>query len=298
MTESNKVLKNFEDYLAAELRLSDLTIDTYMRECRSFISFLEEERESIILTTSATLVKFLVNRQIQSLDQRTIAKIASALRTFFRFLQLEGLREDNPAVLVETPRPMERLPEIMSQEEVETFLNNISVSSAIGIRDRALFELVYSCGLRVSEASSLTAGELFLSEGLIKVSGKGNRERLIPLGEESRYWLIRYLEEARPKLIKKGRKSDRLFLSQRGRGLSRKNIWKRFKMIAEKAGITAKVHTLRHSFATHLLHGGADLRAVQELLGHSDIGTTQIYTHLEKGDLKNYHKRFHPRGGS
>jgi integrase/recombinase XerD len=185
---------------------------------------------------------------------------------------------------------------VLKVEEVESLLATIDTESATGLRDRALFELIYSCGLRISEAVELSPDSVYLTEGLIRVRGKGNKERLVPMGEEARYWLSRYLSDGRTRLSKPTKPSRSLFLNNRGDGLSRKGMWKRFRELSERTGIEAKVHTLRHSFATHLLEGGADLRAVQELLGHADISTTQIYTHVEKADLKDYHRDHHPRG--
>ncbi|MEW5813881.1 MAG: tyrosine-type recombinase/integrase, partial [Spirochaetota bacterium] len=209
---------------------------------------------------------------------------------------LEKIREDNPVLRIDMPRLKRKIPAVLSREEVDCFLNVIDTTDMLGLRDRALFELIYSCGLRVSETVELRLGQLYLGERILRVVGKGDRERLVPIGEISIYWLKKYLEEVRPRLRKGVNRIDTVFISSRGTGISRKGIWKRFKEIARKAGLAGKVHTLRHSFATHLLKGGADLRAVQELLGHADISTTQIYTHLEKEDLKSYHRLYHPRG--
>jgi integrase/recombinase XerD len=185
---------------------------------------------------------------------------------------------------------------VLSRDEVERFFEYIGSDSLYDERDRTLFEVVYSCGLRVSEVAELQLSNLHLEEGLIRVRGKGGRERLVPVGEQALDSLRRYISEVRPRLLKPGRKTGYLFVSMRGTGLSRKGIWKRFKEVCTKAGLDAKVHTLRHSFATHLLQGGADLRSVQELLGHADIGTTQIYTHVENRELAAIHADFHPRG--
>ena len=182
---------------------------------------------------------------------------------------------------------------MFSSEEVDTLLDAIDMSTPLGIRDRALFELIYSCGLRVSEAVNMTLDQMFIKQGLIKIKGKGSKERIVPIGDQAIYWLNQYTNNARPALLKK--RVSFVFLNRWGKRLSRKGMWKRFKAIVEQAGLKGKIHTLRHSFATHLLKGGADLRAVQELLGHADIGTTQVYTHLDKEDLKKYHEMYHPR---
>jgi integrase/recombinase XerD len=218
------------------------------------------------------------------------------LRSLFTFLVREGRIAANPARRVETPRVAARLPVVWSEEEVDRLLEAIDLGRVGGLRDRALFELVYSAGLRVSEVVCLRLEHLYLKEGHLRVRGKGDRERLVPLGEQARSWLERYLEEERNVLAREGNASAEVFLSVRGACLSRKTVWKRFKEHAALAGLGGKVHTLRHSFATHLLRGGADLRSVQELLGHRDIRTTQVYTHVGQAELQTAHARYHPRG--
>ena len=185
---------------------------------------------------------------------------------------------------------------MLSIEQIDHILASIDLSSVLGLRDRALFELFYSSGLRISEAAGLELTMLFLDEGLVTVHGKGGKERLVPVGEEACHWLQRYLQEGRSRLANAGRPNRYIFLGRRGSPMSRKGIWKRFHELCQSNGIEASVHTLRHSFATHLLQGGADLRSVQELLGHADIGVTQIYTHLGQDDLRTDHARYHPRG--
>jgi integrase/recombinase XerD len=289
------LIDRFEDYLAGGLRLSRQTVDTYVRDCRGFNSWVASRDQTPLTVGTGDVIDFLVSRQTdEGIDQRTVAKIVSALRSFFQYLCMEGLRLDNPAMLVELPRSSHRIPGVLRIEEVEKILNTVDVSDPLGLRDRALFELIYSCGLRISEAVDLTLDSVFLKERLIRVTGKGDKERLVPMGEHALEWISRYLEVARPQLASKP--VSALFLSRRGLGLSRKGIWKRFREAAAFAGVDAKVHTLRHSFATHLLEGGADLRAVQELLGHADISTTQIYTHVDSEELKTYHADYHPRG--
>jgi len=232
--------------------------------------------------------------QSSSLSRKTMARVVSSVHSFFKFLRLEGVREDDPSELIETPKQERQLPAVLALEEIDRFLAAIDSGSPRGLRDRALFELIYSCGLRISEASALTFDGLFLDEKVIRVLGKRKKERLVPFGDEAAAWLRRYLEEGRPALLKGGR-SDRVFLNHAGKGLSRKGIWKRFDLVRQEAGVDAKVHTFRHSFATHLLAGGADLRTVQELLGHSDISTTQIYTHIDSEALGDYHREYFPR---
>jgi len=289
------LLAEFEDYLSAGLRLSRQTVDTYVRDCRLFAAWTARHDLNPLTVGTGDVIDFLIARQTEEgIDQRTIAKIVSALRSFFQYLCLESLRLENPAMLVELPRSSHRIPGVLKVTEVEKILAAIDTDGPLGLRDRALFELIYSCGLRISEAVELTLDRVFLKERLIRVQGKGDKERLVPMGEHARNWLRRYLDEARPQLARRPVAS--LFLNRRGDGLSRKGMWKRFREIAAAAGVDAKVHTLRHSFATHLLEGGADLRAVQELLGHADISTTQIYTHVDSEELKTYHADYHPRG--
>lgn len=289
------VVGRFRDYLTVELRLSDRTVETYLRECHSFATYMKDEGLDASEVDAEKIIAYLVRRQEDGLDQRTIAKVVSSLRSFFQFLVLTRMRNDNPALIIDMPKAEHRVPGVLRVEEVERILETIDVSTPHGLRDRALFELIYSCGLRISEAVELTRKKLYLREGLLRVRGKGNKERLVPIGGEAVSWLERYLEHGRPQLAKNGRSKDYLFLNHLGSGLSRKGIWKRFRELTERVGLAAKVHTLRHSFATHLLDGGADLRSVQELLGHADISTTQIYTHVDRDDLRSYHKDFHPR---
>jgi integrase/recombinase XerD len=201
----------------------------------------------------------------------------------------------NPSVHLELPRSSRRIPEVYTVEQVEAILEAVDTTTPAGIRDRFLFELIYSCGLRVSEAVSLTLDRVFPMEKLLRVVGKGSKERLIPMGEQALVWMHRYLCEGRPALLK-DKKERALFINRSGSRLSRKGMWKRFKEVLALAGVEGKVHGLRHSFATHLLQGGADLRAVQTLLGHADIGTTQIYTHVDERQLHQQHRRYHPRG--
>jgi integrase/recombinase XerD len=290
------VLELFQDYLQVELGLAPKSVETYGRECRGFLQFLETLAVDPESATRDHVVAYLVSRSKDGVDQRTLAKTVSSLRSLFDFFILESVREDNPAKSVDMPKASHRLPGVLTVEEVESLLATIDTAAPTGLRDRALFELIYSCGLRISEAVELSPDSVYLKEGLIRVRGKGNKERLVPMGEEAHHWLSRYLAEGRPALAKATKPCRSLFVNKRGDGLSRKGMWKRFRELSQRTGIEAKVHTLRHSFATHLLEGGADLRAVQELLGHADISTTQIYTHVETGDLKDYHRDHHPRG--
>ena len=285
----------FSVYLAAERRLSETTVATYASETRAFLSFLHGEGRTVEAARADDVSAWLVSRQVANIDARTLAKAASAIRAFFRYLVLEGRVDSNPARLVDAPRVAMRIPRFLHSEEIDALLDACDATQALGIRDRALFELIYSCGLRVTEAVRLTVDRVSLAESVVRVLGKGARERMVPLGDRAKRELEKYLAESRPHLAGRSPASV-LFLGRGGRMLSRKTVWKIFKRLALQAGLEGKVHSLRHSFATHLLQGGADLRSVQELLGHADIGTTQIYTHVSQEVLKRTHEEFHPRG--
>ncbi|WP_020612491.1 site-specific tyrosine recombinase [Sediminispirochaeta bajacaliforniensis] len=290
------LLRDYDAHLGAVLSLAPLSRESYVSAISRLLGWLEEEGKTPFSAGDADLVDYLTLRFEEGSDKHTIAKLVSIMRSFFDFLVSEEYRQDNPARMVDAPKLGRSLPSVLSIEEVEAFLNAIPLETPEGLRDRALFELIYSAGLRVSEAVGLSAGSLYLRDGIIRVTGKGSKQRVVPLGDEARKWIGRYLTDARPLLAKSFHPTDALFLSRRGTPLSRKNVWKRFKQFSLLAGVDGKVHTLRHSFATHLLAGGADLRSVQELLGHSDISTTQIYTHIDDPTLRSTHEQFHPRG--
>ncbi len=304
----------FADYLTAERGLSPNTVATYTAEARSFLAFFEEERSAPAeafsegfssgaagtavpgSASSADVVAYIVKRQLDGIDPRTLAKSVSAIRSFFRFLVLEGETETNPARQVDSPRTAMRIPRVLDPDEVDRLLAARDPASLPDLRDGALFELIYSCGLRVTEAVDLTVDRIALGEGMVRVMGKGSRERLVPMGQRAKRELARYIKDVRPALLAGRKQTSVLFVGRAGRKLSRKTVWKSFKRLALLAGVDGKVHTLRHSFATHLLAGGADLRSVQELLGHADISTTQIYTHVSQEALKRTFEEFHPRG--
>ena len=290
----------FHTYLTVELRMSPNTVDAYLREVVRLEDFLGASGRSWQDLDSALVENYLmaVRQKEKDLSPRTLSRILSSLRSMMEYLILCGYRTDNPLQGIDMPRINQSLPEVMSLEEVEAFLAVIPQDTLLGLRDRTLFELIYSCGLRVSEAVDLEMTHLYPEEGMIQVFGKGGKERWVPLGPVAEHWLTRYLNDVRPRLLKPGFMTNKVFLNNRGRGLSRKGMWKNFRNFADVAGVSGKIHTLRHSFATHLLQGGADLRSVQEMLGHSDISTTQIYTHLNRDDLEQAHREFHPRGKS
>ncbi|MCX7787022.1 MAG: tyrosine recombinase XerD, partial [Spirochaetes bacterium] len=288
-TDRNSLqIQSFLDYIRIEKNLSPGTVVTYQRELRRFFHFLSEKGVAIGTVDPALISQYLVHRQEEGkITERTVCRVLSTLRGMFRFLVREGTISKNPMNALRTPKVSKRIPEVFSLPQVDRILQSMDTKSPEGLRDRALFEVIYSCGLRVSEASTLTLESLYLREGVLKVTGKGGKDRIVPVGGEAEYWLKQYLELSRPILLRRkgGRSTSRIFLNRFGQPLGRKGIWKRFKYYVRLSGLEGKVHELRHSFATHLLQGGANLREVQELLGHADISTTQIYTHVEQDML-------------
>ena len=294
--EKNDLLNRYCSRLVAIERRAVLTKESYSLEIRRFMDFLEAEKTCLSDVDAAFLSAYLATRRnVDKIDSRTAAKTVSALRSFFRFLTDEGLVNENPAVVLESPKRKSRLPEVMDKETIEALLDTIDTGSPRGCRDRCLFELIFSAGLRVSEAVALNIRDIDLEGGIAKVKGKGGKERIALFGRPAALRLKEYLKEARPKLAGKTNKSQALFIGRSGRRLSRKGIWKNYAKSAALAGTSSHLHTLRHSFATALLKGGADLRTVQELLGHADLSTTQIYTHVDVGVLRENHRRFFPR---
>ncbi len=285
------MVRSFYAFLVTGEAKSALTAGTYAGTVNQFLLSLVPSNTAVEKAQTADCVRFIIERSVSGAGGKTLARDIAALRSFFRYLVMEHLRADNPADALESPSREKNLPRVLSPEQVDTFLSAIAMDTPNGVRDRALFELVYSCGLRVSEAVSLSLSDVHFREGLILVKGKGDKERMVPFGEEAKKYLVLYLDESR-KILSGNKTSTALFLNNRGTRLTRKGIWKRFQDIEALSGIEAKVHTLRHSFATHLLAGGADLRSVQDLLGHADVSTTQIYTHIENEALQLYHAEF------
>jgi len=280
-------------------RRSILTRDCYRFEIRRFLDFLEAGKISLRDTDADILSAYLLKRRNEDkIESNSAAKAVSALRSFFRFLSDERLVNENCASVLESPKRRLSLPEVMDSKTIETLLDIIKKETTIGCRDRCLFELIYSAGLRVSEAVGLNIRDIDLKTGAAKVRGKGGKERLVLYGKEAQAQLKHYLETSRPELEEgKGNKSEALFIGRSGKRLSRKGIWKNYAKYASMAGTSSHLHTLRHSFATGLLKGGADLRTVQELLGHADLSTTQIYTHVDTGMLRENHRRYLPQLG-
>jgi len=279
-----------------------LTVAAYGTELRRFLDYAGNNGMDPETAGADRIVAYLEwLRAAHQLNSRSMAKVISALRSFFRFTMAEGIRPDNPAALLESPRRRFTLPETMDREAVERLLAVMDTSGPLGLRDRSLFEMIYSSGLRISEAAGLNVHDIDFNGGLARVKGKGGKERLTVFGAEAAAWLKRYLAESRPVLSgKSGRNSghsNALFIGRSGRRLSRKGIWKNYARYAAAAGTPSRVHTLRHSFATGLLQGGADLRTVQALLGHADLSTTQVYTHVDVNLLKESHRKYLPRLG-
>lgn len=289
------LLDRYNSRLIAMERRAPLTAKTYKFEVRRFLDWLEKEKLNLPAVKLRDVTAYLAKRRsVDDLDSRSVAKAISALRSFYRFLDDDGYCSSGGFVsLLQIPRRTDRLPLVHRKEDVDRLLLRIDTESPLGIRNRALYELIYSAGLRISEAVSLDTGDLFLSKNLARVTGKGDKERLVIFGPDAAFWLKRYIDEARLKLLK-NRSSKALFVNRNGKRLSRKGIWKNYSSLAIEAGLSTKLHTLRHTFATELLSGGADLRSVQELLGHAEITTTQIYTHIDSSRLRDNHRKYLP----
>ena len=260
------------------------------------MDFLESSKISISDADAAFLSSYLkMRRNAEGIDSHSVAKAISALRSFFRFMVNEGIVNNNPAELLESPKRKALLPKVIDKKTIDVLFENIETKSPKGCRDRCLFELIYSAGLRISEASGLNLGDIDIKGRFARVIGKGNKERIVLFGSEAVVHLRQYLDFSRPKLMGKVNKSQAFFITKNGKRLSRKSIWKNFAKYAALTGTTSRVHALRHSFATSLLAGGADLRTVQELLGHANLSTTQIYTHVDTAFLKENHRRYLPK---
>lgn len=291
----NDLIDQFINYIRIERGVSKNTIDAYSRDLRGFADFVTEKRVRLNNVNIDILTEY-VNQLSTKLSKRSLARNISAIRTFFKFLVLEGVIRDNPSRLLEIPKISRTLPGILNQHEIELLLNQPSPSTYIGVRDRAMLELLYASGLRVSELVTLRLSDVNLEIGYVKIMGKGSKERLVPIGEKAIEALKEYLSKARAKFDKR-KGSPYFFLNNRGKPFSRQGFWKLLKCYAKKAGIKKRItpHIIRHSFATHLLENGADLRSVQMMLGHSDISSTQIYTHIDRTYLKEVYKKYHPR---
>jgi len=284
--------------LQLEGTTSSNTVASYTNDLRRYATFLlgigvkdpSEIKEDHIS-------EYLMELSALGLASSSVARNLSALRGFHTFLVVEGFASSNPADAIEAPKVNRRLPDVLTIEEVNAILEQPDTNNAVGLRDRAVLEVLYATGVRVSELVNMHLRDIFIEEEFVRVMGKGSKERLVPIGRSALHWLREYEKNARPLLTRRGVTFDWIFLSTRGRQLTRMAVWQIVRMYATLAGIQKHVHphTFRHSFATHLLEGGADLRAVQEMLGHTDISTTQIYTHIDREYLKEVHRTFHPR---
>jgi len=287
----------FLNYLSVERGLSHNTIVSYRGDLNYYIDFLKARAmDALSKTTKNDITNFMFYQKDKGLAANSIARRLAAIKAFYRFLVRERILKANPASLIDSPKLWKKIPEVLSLNEVDALLGQPNIRNKQGVRDKAILETFYATGMRVSEAVNLKLDNVNLDIGFLRCIGKGNKERVIPVGKKAAASLKRYLEVSRPQLLKK-KESEFLFLSRFGKKISRQSLWKLIKKYAKTARIKKPMrpHILRHSFATHLLERGADLRSVQEMLGHSDISTTQIYTHINKERLKTIHRMFHPR---
>lgn len=298
-TENNqKFIDRFLDALWMEHGLSQNTLSAYGNDLRQFSNWLGNQQVSTLQSVERGVIQeYLAFRTRHSNSPRSTARLLSSLRRFYSWLRRERHISEDPTALIDAPKLGRPLPKSLSESDVEVLLSAPDTSTAMGLRDRCMLEVLYASGLRVSELVGLSIAQLNLRQGVVRVTGKGNKERLVPLGEEAISWLERYMVESRPILMKQQTNED-LFVSNRQQAMTRQTFWHIIKRYAKQAGIstTLSPHTLRHAFATHLLNHGADLRVVQMLLGHSDLSTTQIYTHIAQQRLKEMHQQHHPRG--
>ena len=296
LSNSETLIDNFIDVLWLEKGLSKNTLSAYRHDISSFsdwykgVSLLEVQR--------VDLLDYLSQRLKDGYSSRSTARSLSSLRAFYSHITVKHNLKENPTSRVDSPKLGRSLPKTLSEDEVEKLISSPDIEDHIGLRDRAMLELIYACGLRVSELISLDMLNLNLRQGVIRVIGKGEKERLVPMGEEALDWVQRYINKGRPYLLKEDNKVSELFLSKRGKSMTRQTFWYRIKEYANKASINKDLspHTLRHAFATHLINHGADLRTVQLLLGHSSLSTTQIYTEVARHRMKELHNEHHPRG--
>ncbi len=292
-------LSDYSSYLYLERNLSENTIGSYQTDIKTFLEYLIEcQVADLNSVTHKEMVGFFKLLTKMGLNERSVARYFSALKGFFSFLMNAGYIEKNPSDSLTAPKISRKLPEVLSIDEVNAILEQPDITEVLGTRDKAILELFYACGLRVSEVINLRLTGLYLDDGIIRVIGKGNKERIVPIGDSAVHWIQEYLKNSRIILAKSIKSENILFLNVRGSKFSRMGLWKIVHHYSEMAGVTKQIHphTFRHTFATHLLEGGADLRAVQEMLGHSDISTTQIYTHIDRDYIKQEHRDHHPRG--
>ncbi len=294
-----ELVEQFLDHLSVEKNFSGNTIEAYRHDIERFTHYLT--RHGCVDMTDVThrhISSFVQLLDALGLEAKSIARNLSAIRTFHKFLINEDVIESDPAETVALPKLPKKLPPVLAVDEVEKILDQPDTLTFLGIRDRAMIEMLYACGLRISELLSLKMNQLIPEAEIVRIFGKGSKERIVPVGKIALEWAGHYLSKVRPQLLTSGHADDEIFLNVNGKKMSRMGFWKILKKYVYLAGVEKDVtpHTFRHSFATHLLEGGADLRVVQELLGHADISTTQIYTHIDREYLKDVHKTYHPRG--
>ena len=293
-----QLLDQFLHYLIVEKGLSKNTIEAYSHGLTRFLSHLREKGVQEIREVGKFHIRgFLLVLRRKNLNTKSIVRNLVAIRTFFRFLIQEGVLESNPVEELESPKVAKTIPEILTLKEIEQILEQPDLQTPLGTRDRAMVEMLYATGMRVSELTQLPIHQVNLEGGYVLLFGKGSKERIVPLGSEAMNWVTVYLKTARG-ILSKGKENPSLFINRSGKGMSRQGFWKNLKDYARRAGLRKRIspHLLRHSFASHLLERGADLRSVQMMLGHADISTTQIYTHVTGERLKKVHKQYHPRG--
>lgn len=291
-----RVINNYRQYLKLEKSLSPNTLDAYLSDLDKLVKYANDEKLSLFTITLSNLQNFIANLHDIGIHPRSQARIISGIKSFYHFLLLEEYIEENPADLLDSPKIGFKVPEVLTLAEIDAIINVVDVSTAEGQRNRAILETLYSCGLRVSELTNLKISKLYFDDGYVIVDGKGSKQRLVPISNRAIQEIKYYLMDRGMSIIKKG-SEDTLFLNHRGTGLSRVMIFNIVKKYAEEAEISKNVspHTFRHSFATHLLEGGANLRAIQSMLGHESITTTEIYTHLDKSLIRQEILEYHPR---
>jgi len=292
----NRLLTHYADMLMLERGLSASTLSAYDSDLRQFALWLQGEGSDLLTANRSNVMSYLADMVEQSISPRTAARKLSAMRRFYAWLLRERRLTEDPTALIEAPKIGRALPKTLSETDVRNLLDAPDVKTTLGLRDRAMLEVLYGCGLRVSEIVALTIDQANLSQGVVRVWGKGSKERLVPMGEPSCDWIRRYSKSARLDLLKAP--SETLFLSSRGREMTRQTFWHRIKRYGEQIELNMQLspHVVRHAFATHLVNHNADLRVVQLLLGHSDLSTTQIYTHVARERMKSLHQEHHPRG--
>ena len=299
MLLDKNLIKHFSDYLRLEQSLSDNTINAYYHDIEMFREFLEDKKGSISITeiTHHDIEDFFEQLYNLGIAASSQARILSGLKSFYRYLIQEKICEEDPTLLVSSPSIGRHIPEVLSYEEIVSMMETIDLSQQFGHRNKAIIEVMYGCGLRVSEVISLNISDIYMKDEFIRIIGKGSKERLVPIGKKTLNELMLYIKGERLHQEIQAKYSDKVFISARGTSLTRQSVFLLVKSLAEKAGIkkTISPHTLRHSFATHLLEGGADLRAVQQMLGHSSISTTEIYTHVSDDYLRQVIMEYHPR---